>query len=64
LDEGKDLIIPRCCPGMANPGKPMEIGETKEFKMTLQYQGMKIDGVIRDKIEGKKLKELIDKAVK
>lgn len=32
--------------------------------MTLQCQGMKIDGVIREKIEGKKLQELIDKATK
>jgi hypothetical protein len=38
------------------------VGEPKEFKMTLQCQGMKIDGVIREKVEGKKLKELIDKA--
>jgi hypothetical protein len=46
-----------------NPdGEP--VGDTKEFKMTLQCQGMKIDGVVRDKIEGKKLKELIDKATK
>ncbi len=37
-------------------------GEVKEFKMTLQCQGMKIDGVTREKIEGKKLRELIDKA--
>lgn len=35
----------------------------KEFKMTLQCQGMNIDGVIREKIEGKRLQELIDKAV-
>jgi len=37
-------------------------GEVKEFKMTLQCRGMKIDGVTREKIEGKKLRELIDKA--
>ena len=37
-------------------------GEVKEFKMTLQCQGMKIEGITRDKIEGKKLRELIDKA--
>ncbi len=44
-----------------NPdGQP--VGDPKEFKMTLQCQGMKIDGVIRDKIEGKKLRELIEKA--
>jgi hypothetical protein len=30
--------------------------------MTLQCQGMKFDGVTREKIEGKKLQELIDKA--
>jgi hypothetical protein len=40
------------------------VGDPKEFKMTLQCQGMKVDGVIREKIEGKKLKELIDKATK
>jgi hypothetical protein len=45
-----------------NPaGKP--IGEPKEFKMTLQCQGMKIDGVIRDQ-ERKRLRESIDKATK
>jgi len=37
-------------------------GEVKEFKMTLQCREMKIDGVTREKIEGKKLRELIDKA--
>ena len=42
-------------------GKP--IGDVKEFKMTLQCRGMKIDGVTREKIEGKKLRELIDKTV-
>jgi hypothetical protein len=36
--------------------------EVKEFKMTLQCQGMKIEGVTREKIEGKKLRELIDNA--
>jgi WD40 repeat protein len=41
-------------------GKPA--GDVKEFKMTLQCRGMKIDGVTREKIEGKKLGELIDKA--
>jgi hypothetical protein len=46
-----------------NPdGEP--VGDPKEFKMTLQCQGMKIDGVIREKIEGKKLQELIEKATK
>lgn len=44
----------------APDGQPVE--DPIEFKMTLQCQGMKIDGVIREKIEGKKLKELIDKA--
>jgi serine/threonine protein kinase/FixJ family two-component response regulator len=38
------------------------VGEPIEFKMALQCRGMKIDGVIRENIEGKKLKELIDKA--
>jgi hypothetical protein len=40
-------------------GQP--VGDPKEFKMTLQCQGMKVDGVIRDK-ERKRLQELIDKA--
>jgi WD40 repeat protein len=44
----------------APDGQPVD--EPKEFKMTLQCQGMKINGVIRENIEGKKLKELIDKA--
>jgi uncharacterized tellurite resistance protein B-like protein len=39
------------------------VGDPKEFKMTLQCQGMKVDGVIRDK-ERKRLRELIDKAEK
>jgi hypothetical protein len=44
-----------------NPdGQP--VGEPKEFKMTLQCRGMKVDGVNREKIEGKKLQELIEKA--
>ena len=37
-------------------------GEVKEFKMTLQCRGMKVEGITRDEIEGKKLRELIDKA--
>lgn len=37
--------------------------EPKEFKMTLQCQGMNIDGVIREKIEGRRLQEFIEKAV-
>lgn len=37
--------------------------EPKEFKMTLQCQGMNIDGVIREKIERKRLQEFIEKAV-
>jgi hypothetical protein len=44
-----------------NPaGEP--VGEPKEFKMTLQCRGMNIEGVIREKIEGKKLQKLIHKA--
>ncbi len=39
------------------------VGEPKEFTMTLQCRGMNIDGVIREKIEGKRLQEFIDKAV-
>jgi hypothetical protein len=39
------------------------VGDPKEFKMTLQCQGMKIDGVIRDQ-ERKRLQELINKATK
>ena len=38
------------------------VGSPREFKMTLQCRGMKIDGVTREKIEGKKLGELIAKA--
>ncbi|MCX6584054.1 MAG: hypothetical protein NT166_28095 [Candidatus Aminicenantes bacterium] len=38
------------------------VGDVREFKMTLQCRGMKIDGVAREKIEGEKLRELIDKA--
>jgi len=37
-------------------------GEVKEFKMTLQCRGMKVEGITREKIEGKKLRESIDKA--
>ncbi len=37
------------------------VGDAKEFKMTLQCRGMKIDGVIRDQ-ERKKLQELIARA--
>ena len=39
------------------------VGDPKEFKMTLQCQGMKVDGVIRDQ-ERKRLQELINKATK
>ena len=45
-----------------NPDRK-EVGETKEFKMTLQCRGMKVDGVIRDQ-ERKRLQELINKATK
>jgi hypothetical protein len=42
-------------------GEPVD--EPKEFKMTLQCQGMNIEGVIRDQ-ERKRLQELIDKVAK
>jgi hypothetical protein len=38
------------------------VGEIREFKMTLQCRGMKIDGVIREKVEQKKLLELLENA--
>ncbi len=37
-------------------------GDVKVFKMSLQCRGMNIDGVTREKIEGKKLQVLIDNA--
>ena len=47
--------------GFKPAGEP--VGDPKEFKMTLQCQGMKVDGVIRDQ-ERKRLRELIDKSEK
>ncbi len=41
-------------------GRP--VGAPDELKMKLQCRGMKIKGLIRDKIEGKKLREFIDRA--
>jgi len=42
--------------------KGQTVGEPKEFKMTLQCLRMNIEGVVREKIERKKLQEFIDKA--
>jgi len=38
------------------------VGDPIEFKLALQCRGMKIDGVIRENIEQKKLKELLENA--